>query len=98
MTEFLWGYSKRLFRANNDYSGNIERMREVVPRYLAACPLSTIRRWHRRMWKLLDLYVQGVSGPLAQYILRKYRGHRVIPKFVDAQLDELAKEMNGKMI
>ena len=40
-----------------------------------------------------DLYRRGLQGPLLDYAMRKYRGHRTIPSFV---IKELRTEFNEK--
>lgn len=85
--EFLWGYSKRLVRESCDYT--FDSLKSNVESSLKSCPLATIRRFERRMWKTIDLYNRpGVSTKLAMYALKKYRGHRMIPKFVVAEMDK----------
>ena len=69
-------------------------MWEEVPKLLRSCPLPTIRRWSARMWKLVHVYSNPtVDGPLARFILKKYRGHRCVPEFVGNALDDMRVEM-----
>ncbi len=46
------------------------------------------------MWKLVHVYSNPtVDGPLARFILKKYRGHRCVPEFVGNALDDMRVEM-----
>jgi hypothetical protein len=83
---------KRIFRGESD--GKRITMMERVPVILRSCPLPTIRRWSARMWKLVHVYANPtVDGPLARFIMKKYRGHRCVPEFVGAELDTMRAEM-----
>ena len=63
-----------------------------VPEILQSCPLQTVRKG-ACMWKLVHLYSNPlVDGALARYILKKYRGHRMIPEFVGNTLDDMSLE------
>ena len=62
--EYLWGFSKRIVRAR--YPTTLDELKLLVSQSLAACDVSTIRRWERRMWKFIDLYsCDKMTGPLA---------------------------------
>ena len=42
------------------------------------------------------LYSQDAfDGPLANYTIKKYHGHRAIPQFVAEEIDKLREEMLG---
>ena len=58
---------------------------------MKACKLSTIRRYAARMWKLVDAYAQGLDGALACYAMKRYSGHRRIPQFLGAQIDQMQR-------
>ena len=92
LTEYLWGWAKRIFRVESD--GKRTTMMERVPVILRSCPLPTIRRWSSRMWKLVHIYAHpAVDGPLARFIMKKYRGHRCVPEIVGAELDTMRADM-----
>ena len=93
--EYLWGYAKKLVRMQSD--GTRNTLLQLVPTTLRSCPLSTIRRWYARMWKMVFLYSQESLGTvidarLCQYLSKKYKSHRDIPVFVGEALDTLMLE------
>jgi hypothetical protein len=90
MSEYLWGYAKQITRAQSD--GTKKTLDTIVPRALKSCPLETIRRMDV---EVVDLYAQGLDGRLAAFALKKYRGHRMIPKFLPDMLDELTAELDA---
>jgi hypothetical protein len=92
--EYLWGLSKAEVRARLD--GTKATLLRVVPSSLYTCPLATIRRWYERMWKMVELYEQGLDGPLAAFAVKRHHGHRTIPKFVERELDTMRAEMERK--
>ena len=59
-------------------------------------PISYVQKMISHAFKFMDLYDNGVQGPLLDYIMRKYRGHRSIPKFVNSELEKLEVEMKCK--
>ena len=86
--EYLWGFSKRIVRAR--YPKTLDELKLLVSQSLAACDVSTIRRWERRMWKFIDLYsCDKMTGPLAAYAIKMYRGHRRIPASIADEIDKL---------
>ena len=71
-----------------------------VPEVLKSCPLSTIRKWHERMWFMLSMYQQGLTGPLAEFAAKKYKSHRAaLSKVViDAvEVQQLQSELAAKL-
>ena len=78
------------FRTSADLQGFIEQAIEL----LKTTKLAFVRRISRHSWKFMELYERGLEGPLAEYALKKYKGHRSIPAFVN---EELAKEMQAKL-
>ena len=98
VTEYRWGYGKRLYRAKSD--GTAATMEKLVHELLQSCPgLHTIRRWAERMWKMLTLYSNdSVDGPLAAFLIKKYSSHRSVPTFVGDELDKLREEYESKQL
>ena len=90
--EHLWAYSKHEVRQTCDYSH--KSLMDKVPKSLRGCPLATIRRFERRMWRMVQLYDQGLTSVLAQFAAKKYTSHRDIPKYVVAELEA---EYNQKL-
>ena len=86
----IWGYAKQQLRRDCTYS--FPAMCEQLPNTLHAIPLSFHRRALRHCLRFMTGYRQGLHGPLLDYTLKKYKGHRVIPAIVGAELDKLKSD------
>ena len=72
------------------YPKSLDELKTLVSQSLAACDVSTIRRWERRTWKFIDLYsCDKMTGPLAAYAIKMYKGHRRIPASIADEIDKL---------
>lgn len=89
--ELVWGWSKRYFRERS--TGSFKDAQRLVPESLDACPLSTIRRFFRRVQRYMDVYRLGAKGILAEYAVKKYRSHRSITA---ADLSTVTLENEGR--
>ena len=87
--EFLWGFMKR--RVRSQVSGTISQQEflRIIKEALVACPVVMIRRWYRRMWKLVHLYEVGLPITVAKYICKKYSSHRTIPAALMDNIDNI---------
>ena len=87
--EFLWGFMKRRVRCQ--VSGTISQhdFLRIIKEALVSCPVIMIRRWYRRMWKLVHLYEVGLPITVAKYICKKYSSHRTIPAALMDNVDNI---------
>ena len=87
--EFLWGFMKR--RVRSHVSGTISQQDflRIIKEALVSCPVAMIRRWYRRMWKLVHLYEVGLPITVARYICKKYSSHRKIPAALMSNIDHI---------
>jgi len=82
--EMYWGAVKKYTRANCDYTWR--GLQQVVPEALDSVSLKQIRRYARRSFRYMDAYQKGLNVKQANYAVKKYKRHRVIPQNI---LDEL---------
>ncbi|KIY61088.1 hypothetical protein CYLTODRAFT_363327 [Cylindrobasidium torrendii FP15055 ss-10] len=87
--EQCWGYAKRLYRLNPE-SSREDTLKVNAERALSEIPHICIKRFFNRMWRFVSAYQQGMSGPMAAWAQKKYRGHRVIPSFAVDNADRAA--------
>ncbi|EFP80427.2 uncharacterized protein PGTG_06383 [Puccinia graminis f. sp. tritici CRL 75-36-700-3] len=87
--ELFWLYIKQAYRqethtckAFSDYKALFDRIRK-------SCPLSTIRKYFRRIDRQISAYEQGYNGPQSAILMKKYTSHRCIPRRAAMQIDML---------
>ena len=51
--------------------------------------LITIQKFAQHAWRYMDVYRKGISGKLAEYAVKKYKGHRRIPDHVIEELNKI---------
>ncbi len=88
--EMVWAHAKATLRRRCTY--NFNDMVVALPATLRGIPLSFFRRAYRHCMRYMSGYRRGLQGPLLDYALKKYKGHRMIPAFVDAEVDRAALE------
>ena len=88
--EMVWAYCKAQLRRKCTY--NFPAMRAALPDTLHEVPLSFHRRALRHCFRFMSGYRKGLHGPILDYVMRKYKGHRTIPLFVGRELQVLEEE------
>jgi len=51
---------------------------EAVPRFLDEVPITEIRRYVRKAWRYIELYLNGYNGYEAEKGIKQYKSHRRI--------------------
>jgi len=81
--ENIWGWLKSHHRSNCSY--NFRDLSEGLPQTIeTGIPLAFIRRAARSCFRFMNAYRLGLVGPLLDYAVKKYSGHRRIPAGVTA--------------
>lgn len=75
--EMVWCEMKRQARELCDYSFN--SLKESIPAILDGMDVKKVRRFARYCFRYMDAYRNGLSGKMADYAVKKYKGHRIIP-------------------
>lgn len=94
--EMVWAYSKQYLRRQCTYSfpDLVAKLPDVL---LDNVPVTFHRRALRHCFRFMSGYRQGLQGPLLDYVMKKYRSHREVPRFVDAEL-VLLKDAHKKQL
>jgi len=75
----IWGYIKAILR--RDCSFNFNDLVLSLPHHLDSVSLPFIKRASRHCLRFfMDGYRAGLVGPLLDYAMKKYKGHRMIPR------------------
>jgi hypothetical protein len=81
----VWGYIKALLRKICTFK--FDELKVNLEEALASIPVSYVRRVANHCLRFMDGYRNRFKGPILDYIVKKYRGHRAIPKIhVDVML------------
>jgi hypothetical protein len=77
--EMVWGRVKQKVRGACDYT--LAGLTKNVPAALAAvnAELRLLRRYARKAARYMSAYREGATGLLADFAVKKYRGHRCLP-------------------
>jgi hypothetical protein len=83
--EMYWSDAKRYARRNCNYTW--KSLQKVVPEALDSVSLTRIRKYARRSFRYMDAYRKGLNIKQAEYAVKKYKQHRVIPQSILTELD-----------
>ena len=76
--EMVWGWMKSYHRRHCTY--NYNSLKSGLPStMLSEMPIAFVRRAARHCYRFMSGYRQGLDGPLLDYTMKKYSGHRRIP-------------------
>lgn len=77
--ELFWSFIKTEFRTHSLSCKTFKEAQALFERVRKLCPLSTIRKYFRKIDRQHSAYKAGLSGAAAHNIVKKYRSHRQIP-------------------
>ncbi|EHS62464.1 uncharacterized protein PGTG_20589 [Puccinia graminis f. sp. tritici CRL 75-36-700-3] len=78
--ELLWAYVKADYRRQSHQCSTWKHYQALFEHSRRSCPLSTIRKFFRKIDRQHSAYALGLDGPAAQRAMKKYSSHRRIPK------------------
>jgi hypothetical protein len=85
--EQCWGYAKRKYREFPPSSKEADLEKNLLAS-LGMVSLVSMRKYVCRAQRFMHAYQEGLDGKDAAWACKKYRGHRVIPSFLLANLDK----------
>jgi hypothetical protein len=88
--EMVWAYCKAKLRRSCTY--NFHDLVVKLPETLHDVPLPFHRRALTHCFRFMSGYRRGLKGPLLDYVLKKYKGHRVVPQFAVNELVNMEDE------
>ena len=84
--EAVWGWMKSYHRRNCTY--NYGKLKAGLPKtMLQELPLSSVRKYSRSCFRFMSGYRLGLEGPLLDYAMKRYTGHRRIPEGIQAAIE-----------
>ena len=79
--EMVWGWMKSYDRRH--CTCNYNHFKSDLPStMLSEMPIAFVRRAARHCYRFMSGYRQGLDGPLLDYTMKKYSGHRRIPDVI----------------
>ncbi len=93
--ERVWAMTKARAREECDYS--FAALRKLVPKIMEQVDVKSVRRMAQRCYRYMDAYRHGLSPALAEYAVRKYTSHRMIPAAVDRELNAMLERERETM-
>ncbi|KAG2078385.1 hypothetical protein BDR04DRAFT_1124254 [Suillus decipiens] len=84
--EQCWGYSKWLYHEFPVSSKEVNLKHNVLT-VLDSVPLDAIHRFSTQSLRFMDAYCKGLNGKQAAWASKRYRGHRVLPETIMAELE-----------
>jgi hypothetical protein len=88
--EMVWAYCKAKLRRSCPY--NFHDLVVKLPETLHDVPLPFHRRALTHCFRFMSGYRRGLKGPMLDYVLKKYKGHRVVPQFAANELVNIEGE------
>jgi hypothetical protein len=85
--EQCWGSAKRKYREFPASSKEADLEKNLLAS-LGMVSLVSMRKYACRAQQFMHAYHEGLNGKDAAWACKKYRGHRVIPSFLLANLDK----------
>ncbi|KAJ7091617.1 hypothetical protein C8R44DRAFT_550828, partial [Mycena epipterygia] len=83
--EMYWGAAKFRYRTTTK-TANIDEMEQNVKACLDDVPQLQILRYANRAARFISAYVQGLTGADLVWITKPYRGHRILPPSMVAEI------------
>ncbi|KAF7378024.1 hypothetical protein MSAN_00226300 [Mycena sanguinolenta] len=83
--EMYWGAAKFRYRTTAKTS-NIDEMEQNVKTCLDDVPLVQIIRYANRAARFISAYAQGLTGADLIWVNKPYRGHRILPPRMIAEV------------
>jgi hypothetical protein len=91
--EMLWAWVKGELRKIND--GSYTSLQRELKNKMENAPVAMIRRQFRNSYRFMEIYHKGedmgISGRVAPFIAKQYRGHRRVS---EKQIEDALKKWN----
>jgi len=84
--ERIWGEAKRTTRAECEYS--FASLKDRVPQILKNVPIIHIRKYSRKSQRYLHAYSKGLTGKVAEWVVKRYKSHRRIPDGIEEEIEK----------
>jgi hypothetical protein len=93
--EMIWAYIKAHLRKICTFS--FKDLQLTLPQALKDMPLSFMKKASRHCFRFMSAYREGLpAGPLIDFAMKKYSGHRRLPNGVVAEITEEYRAKKAK--
>jgi hypothetical protein len=93
--EMIWGYAKARLRAGCEF--NFKWLEAQLPTVLDAIPLSFFRSTSRHYFRYMDSYRYDLTPAARLFAMKKFRGHRMIPREILALVVKEFDDIQSKL-
>ncbi len=87
----LWAFLKAYLRKLCSF--NFHDLQKELPQAIADMPLAFVKKTSRHCYRFMSAYRAGLpAGPLIDFAVKKYSGHRRIPAIIVSEISEEYKK------
>jgi len=91
--ELIWGHMKRSLRKSCTF--NFKDLKENIAELLETMPNSLFQSCARFCYRFMSGYRLGLSGPIIEFTMKKFKRHRSIP---DGVVNDMKQQYEEKVL
>ncbi|CAG8728244.1 12694_t:CDS:1, partial [Acaulospora morrowiae] len=60
---------------------------EQIPKAFVNVPITIIRNFAHKSWRYMDVYEKGLEGKTAEWAVKKYKSHCILPERIEIEIN-----------